>query len=99
MYKVNIRKSAIKELAKLPSNEALKITKELRNLIKNPRPVGCKKLIGYKNLYRLRIGNYRVIYLIDDEIQVIEITKIGNRKEIYNLWMSNYLAIRHLPLV
>lgn len=85
MYKVNIRKSAIKELAKLPSNEALKITKELRNLIKNPRPVGCKKLIGYKNLYRLRIGNYRVIYLIDDEIQVIEITKIGNRKEIYNL--------------
>jgi len=85
MYKVNIRKSAIKELAKLPSNEALKIAKELRNLIKNPRPVGCKKLIGYKNLYRLRIGNYRVIYLIDDEIQVIEITKIGNRKEIYNL--------------
>jgi len=85
MYKVNIRKSAIKELAKLPSNEALKITKELRNLIKNPRPVGYKKLIGYKNLYRLRIGNYRVIYLIDDEIQFIEITKIGNRKEIYDL--------------
>ena len=45
MYKVNIRKSAIKELAELPSNEALKITKELRNLIKNPRPVGYKKLM------------------------------------------------------
>jgi mRNA interferase RelE/StbE len=50
-----------------------------------PRPVNCKKLKGSnENLYRIRIGDYRVIYNIDDGIKVVSIRDVGNRKDIYN---------------
>jgi len=83
MYEVTIRKSAIKQLSKLPAKEALWLSKELSKLADNPRPEGCKKLKGYKNQYRIRVGNYRAIYKVDDQILVVEVTKIGDRKDIY----------------
>jgi len=53
-------------------------------LAENPRPAGCKKLKGtHEDLWRIRIGNYRVIYTINDTIQIIDIQKIGHRKDIY----------------
>ncbi len=83
MYKVKIRKVAIKQLSKLPIKEALWLSKELRKLAVNPRPEACKKLKGFKNKYRIRVGNYRAIYTIEDKILIVEITKIGDRKNIY----------------
>jgi mRNA interferase RelE/StbE len=83
MYEVKIRKSAIKQLSKLPSKEALWLARELSKLSNDPRPEGCMKLKGYKNQYRIRVGNYRAIYVIEDQIFVVEVTKIGNRKDIY----------------
>lgn len=83
MYEVKIRKTAIKQLSKLPVKEALWLTKELRKLADNPRPEGCRKLTGFKDQYRIRAGNYRAIYIIDDKVLIVEITKIGDRKEIY----------------
>jgi mRNA interferase RelE/StbE len=55
----------------------------LRKLAVNPRPKGCRKLKGFKNQYRIRVGIYRAIYSIEDELFIVEITKIGDRKDIY----------------
>ena len=64
MYKVQSAKSALKELSKLPSKEALKITRRIHSLKYDPRPKGCVKLTGSTNEYRIKIGNYRALYTI-----------------------------------
>ena len=83
MYEVVVSKSAEKKLASLPKNIIEKIVPVLILLEENPRPIGCKKLKGYTNLWRLRIGNYRVIYSIEDVIKLVDIREIGHRKDIY----------------
>ncbi|MEA5140058.1 type II toxin-antitoxin system RelE family toxin [Arcicella rigui] len=84
MYHVEISKSAFKALSKLPNSIAEKIENALLTLEENPRPPQSKKLVGFKDLYRLRIGNYRAIYSINDEIITIVVLDIGHRKEIYD---------------
>ena len=83
-YSVVLTKSAEKELYKLPTEAILKIVAALKGLEENPRPEGCKKLKGFKNLWRIRIGNYRAIYYIEDIILLVDVRDIGNRKDIYN---------------
>jgi mRNA interferase RelE/StbE len=83
-YSVVLTKSAEKELYKLPSEAILKIVTALKGLEENPRPEGCKKLKGFKNLWRIRIGNYRAIYSIEDVVLLVDVRDIGNRKDIYN---------------
>ena len=83
MYKVVLTKSAEKELFKIPKVYSVNIVKHLVELINNPRPNGCKKLSGYENIYRIRVGMYRIVYQIEDEILYIEVIKIGHRKDIY----------------
>ena len=76
--------SALKELQKIPKVFSLKIISAIDKLAENPRPPGVKKLKGkQETFYRIRTGDYRVIYLIEDEIQVVEVTRIGHRKDIY----------------
>jgi mRNA interferase RelE/StbE len=61
-----------------------KIALAIDELIQEPTPHGCKKLKGEKEyLWRIRVGDYRIIYLIEDSIQIIEIRKIGHRKDVY----------------
>ncbi len=81
-YKVFIRASASKELAVIPKKSLQKIVDRIRSLEENPRPVGCEKLSAQER-YRLRQGNYRIVYSIHDKEQTIHIVKIGHRKEIY----------------
>ncbi|MDD4967858.1 MAG: type II toxin-antitoxin system RelE/ParE family toxin [Paludibacter sp.] len=83
MYKVVLTKSAEKELIKVPKVYSKNIIKHLKDLINNPRPIGCKKLSGYDNIYRIRIGMYRIVYRIEDDILYIEVIKIGHRKNVY----------------
>ena len=83
MYSVRIVKSAIKELSKLPTKEALRITKKIDKLKDDPRPSGCVKLSGKKDEYRIRVGNYRVLYVIEDAILLVEVIKVGDRKDVY----------------
>ncbi len=82
-YKVVISKSAEKEIAKLPVKEILKIREVILDLADNPRPSGVKKLEGFNDLYRIRKGNYRIIYDIEDDILTVEVLKVGNRKDVY----------------
>ena len=83
-YKVVIAKSAEKELTQLPVEAIIRIREKVSSLANNPRPDGCKKLKGYKDLYRIRIGDYRVIYSIQDDILTVTVVAIGNRKDIYS---------------
>lgn len=81
LYSITIKKSAVKELEHLPGNIIKKVTQQIQHLAHSPRPPGSKKLQGAsENLWRIRIGNYRVVYLIEDIIKIIDIRKIGHRK-------------------
>ena len=83
MYEIVFSKSAKKELFKLPNSVIEKIDKAILSLAENPKPMGCIKLESFKDLYRIRIGNYRVIYRIENDVLIVEIVKIADRKEIY----------------
>lgn len=83
MYFVVFTRSAIKELESLPSHEIGKIIRKIEALSINPRPYGVKKIAGKLDLWRIRSGNYRVIYSIWDEKLVVEIIRIRHRKEVY----------------
>jgi len=85
MYQISIRREALKELAVLPKRSVLNISVVIDQLAHDPRPTGCKKLKGSsENLWRIRVGDYRIIYNINDAIQIVEVRKIGHRKEIYD---------------
>lgn len=82
-YQLKIKKSAEKELANLPVHKILSIKEHILQLSDNPFLHGYKKLRGHKNLYQIRSGDYRIIYSVENKILIIEILKIGHRKDIY----------------
>jgi mRNA interferase RelE/StbE len=82
-YKIEIKKSAVKEISKLPQKELIKILSEIKLLANNPRPFGAIKLSG-DDKFRLRVGNYRILYQIFDEKLIVIIVKVGHRKDVYN---------------
>ena len=81
-YRVIFTKSVKKDFRKIPKLEVSKILNEIAYLAKNPRSSKTKKLKGEK-LYRLRVGNYRVIYDIQDNLMLIFVVKLGHRSDIY----------------
>ena len=82
-YRIEIKKSAIKELNTIPRKDLKKIVLKISSLSDDPRPKGCVKLSGMER-YRIRQGNYRILYSIDDEILVVYVVKIRHRKEVYH---------------
>lgn len=83
-YLVVLTQTAEKELRRLPSKVIEKIIALLKSMEENPRPTGCKKLKGYKNLWRVPIGDYRLIYAIEEVIMLVDVREIGHRKDIYD---------------
>lgn len=81
-YRVLIRKSAADELGSFPKKHIRRIVERIRSLGDEPRPRGCEKLSS-RERYRIRQGDYRIVYLIDDAARTVEIFKIGHRSEIY----------------
>ncbi len=85
MYEISITKHALKEMISLPTKASKQLALAIDELADEPRPKGCKKLKGEKEyLWRVRVGDYRIIYQIDDVIKIIEIRKVGHRKNIYD---------------
>jgi mRNA interferase RelE/StbE len=83
-YKVLIKASAGKELVAVDSKaDRQRIVLKIQGLAINPRPHGSEKLAGYSDRYRLRQGNFRIVYLIDDDGSEVTIFKIGARKDMY----------------
>jgi mRNA interferase RelE/StbE len=81
-YVVHLKRSAEKELADLPREVQQRIIKRLLTLKANPRPPGAKKL-GGGDRFRIRVGDYRVLYTIDAALQKIEVSAVGHRREVY----------------
>ena len=82
-YRVALASSAEKELNKLPGQLVARIVPRLENLASNPRPSGCKKLKGGDHEWRIRVGDYRVVYTIDDAKLRVEVTRIRHRSAVY----------------
>ena len=83
-YKILIKASAEKDLRKIPKVDLRRIAAKIQTLPENPRPAGCQLLKGEDRYYRVRQGDYRVVYEISDADQKITIIKIGHRREIYD---------------
>ena len=81
-YELTFRPSVAKDLRDVAKTDVKKILARIDSLRDDPRPPGCEKLTGQEG-YRLRQGNYRIVYTIEDQMLVIEILKIGHRREIY----------------
>ncbi|MCC8406529.1 MAG: type II toxin-antitoxin system RelE/ParE family toxin [Rickettsia endosymbiont of Sceptobius lativentris] len=83
-YKIELTPNAQRQLKKLSKQLQQTIIQKLEDLKAIPLPVGIEKLSGIDNLYRLRIGNYRIIYQVEHKILLILVLKIGDRKEVYD---------------
>ena len=82
-YRINLKSKAAKELRRLPKKEYLHLSDRIKALSQNPRPHGVKKLRGGDEKYRIRFGNYRALYTIDDKDKVVTIYAVGDRKDVY----------------
>ncbi len=83
-YKLLIKTSAGRELERLGTkSDRARIIERVHALSDDPRPRGCEKLAGYTDRFRIRQGNYRVVYLVDDARHEVTIFKVGDRKDIY----------------
>jgi mRNA interferase RelE/StbE len=82
-YRVVLASAAEKELKELPTAVIARIAPRLENLGTNPRPPGCKKLKGGDKEWRIRVGDYRLVYTIDDARLMVEVTRIRHRREVY----------------
>jgi mRNA interferase RelE/StbE len=82
-YSIEFKPSAQRQLARLHQAIVPRLQAKIDALAENPRPNGYKKLQGFQNRYRIRVGEYRVIYEIHDEILLVLIVKVGPRGDIY----------------
>ena len=81
-YKVLIKRSAAKEIGDLPLRDRRRVVSRIRSLGSRPRPHGCEKLSG-QDRYRIRQGDLRILYEIDDREQLVMVVKIGHRRDVY----------------
>jgi len=83
-YEVGFKPSALREVRKLDEVTRRAIISAVELLADNPRPDGCKKLKGESNLYRIRVmGNYRIIYDVQDRRLIVTVVKVGHRRDVY----------------
>lgn len=78
-FDVRIKRSVAKELLRLPKADNRRIVNRIQGLAENPRPYGCEKLAGQES-YRIRQGDYRVVYTIDDDRVIVEVVRVGHRR-------------------
>ncbi len=81
-YKIEIKRSAAKEIEKLPRQAIVLVLGRIRALADVPRPHDCKKLSGQEK-YRVRAGDYRILYSIEDAVLIVFVVKVGHRKDVY----------------
>ena len=82
-YKILFTPRAFRDLEALPDRDRVTIAKRFDGLAQEPRPSGVKKLEGSDDVYRLRVGDYRVLYTIQDRVVTVSIVRVGHRRDIY----------------
>jgi mRNA interferase RelE/StbE len=81
-YRLEVKRTAAKEIGDLPKADCRRVIAKIQLLARDPRPHGCEKLSGAEK-YRIRQGDYRILYELDDSAKSVTIVKIGHRKDIY----------------
>ncbi len=81
-YSIVFKQSVAKDLRSIPKQDVLRILRRIEGLADEPRPVGVEKLSGDEK-YRIRQGNYRILYAIDDDVITVTIVKVGHRRHVY----------------
>ena len=82
-FEIVFRNSVEKELKKIPKQDQIRILRRIQQLADDPRPDGCKKLSGQER-YRIRQGDYRILYEIEDQRLIVVIVRIGHRRDVYS---------------
>ena len=82
-YAIEIAPVVDRQLQRFPKPDRKKILLKIESLASDPRPHGYKELVGFKGFYRIRVGNYRVIYNIFDDIFIVSVIKVANRRDAY----------------
>ena len=83
MYEVYLERAAERDLKRLAAESFHRIIPFIKTLGENPRPTGCRKLAGSRSDWRIRVGDYRVIYEIDDEEKAVRVMRVRHRREVY----------------
>lgn len=81
-YRIEIKKSAAKEIEHIAHKDIKSVLEKISSLAENPRPHNCKKLSSQEK-YRIRCGDYRILYSIEDAILIVFVVKVGHRKDVY----------------
>ena len=81
-YRLSIKPSAAKEIEALPKNDRIRVIKRIKGLAENPRPPGSEKLSG-NDKYRVRQGQYRIVYSVLDQELIVLVVKVAHRREVY----------------
>ncbi len=88
-YDVRIMPSAQRALLRLDVQTQERLLSAIDRLAEDPRPLGCRKLTGVKDIYRIRVGRYRRVYRIRDEVLAVLVIDIGHRRDVYRrIWRS-----------
>ena len=82
-YEIEISLTAERQLRKLPEKDQLRVVRAVLLLTEEPRPRGSRKLAGYDDVFRIRVGRFRVLYSVSESRLIILVLKIGHRKSIY----------------
>ena len=83
MYRILLERSAERDLRRLAAEMHERVIAAIRGLAANPRPPGCRKLTRSQNDWRIRVGDYRVVYEIADDIRGVSVNRVRHRREVY----------------
>jgi len=82
-YRVELKTSAARALASLPRRDQRRIARKIDSLAEEPRPTGARKLSAAEPIYRIRAGDYRILYQIQDDVLLVLVVRIGHRRDVY----------------
>ncbi len=82
-YTIEWRRSTKKDLRKIPPSEVRKIIDQVGSLAENPYPTGTTKLSGSDNAFRIRVGDYRILYEVFEDVLIVEVIRVAHRKDVY----------------
>jgi mRNA interferase RelE/StbE len=82
-YQVRVKPQAEKALSRIPNPIRRRIVTALEGLARDPRPAGCIKLTGASDAYRIRVGDYRIVYQIEDRVLIVYVVRIAHRRDVY----------------
>ncbi len=82
-YRLEIKKSAHKQIIALPKHDQRRVMAAIADLADTPRPEGVRKIAGADNAYRIRVGDYRIVYEIVDKVLIVYVVRVAHRKDVY----------------